>query len=115
MKLVQASFFWKNNEPGGIGISFNTHNGFSPEILGDTFLGDTWKNYARNTDEALGSGIVNDYFAQLNAISQAKAENRVVPVEQALLVALNIYWLTSRGFLPNDEFNGYQFFTTSDA
>ena len=115
MQLTQASFFWKNNEPGGIGFSFNIRNGFSPEMLSETFFGPTWKNYARSTAESLGTGNVNDYFQQLNALSQARTQNKPIPVEQAVIGALNIYWLTSWGFLPNNEFNGYQFMAMGEV
>lgn len=103
-KIIQASFFWKNDKPGGLGFSFGPPS-FKPEELTEMFSGAQLAKYRADSDMALGSGVVNDYFAQLEAIANDKA----VSIKHAYLAALNIIWLTERGFLPNDEFNGPQY------
>lgn len=108
MTILQASFFWKNNEPGGLGLTFGLPN-FTPQDLQTMFDGRISKEYMRNSDLSLGSHIVNDMLAQLTSVGQAKMRNEPIPPRMVTVVALNILWLTSRGFIPNDEFNGVQF------
>lgn len=106
-KLIQASFFWKNNEPGGLGFTLASPD-FSPFELATMFTGDIVKQYMRDSDKALGTSVVNDYLDQLAAIAIA-TKNKPATMQQVLLAALNIMWLAERGFIPNDEFNGPQF------
>jgi hypothetical protein len=106
MKIIQASFFWKNDQPGGIGLTFGPPS-FSPEQLEEAFNGEIVKTYLRESDQALGTSLVDDYLAQLSAIGQAKQQGRLT-MKMGILAALNIIWLTERGFLAQDEFNGYQ-------
>lgn len=108
MKIIQATFLWKNDQPGGIGVTFGAP-GFTPDELTDMFTGHTVKRYLADSDRALGTRVVNDYLAQLTAIGQEKASGSPISLQHGLLAALNIIWLTDRGFIPNDEFNGYQF------
>lgn len=72
------------------------------------FKGPNVAEYFKASDEALGSGIVVTYFEQLQALA-AEAKRHPLPLEKAILAALNIMWLTERGFLANDEFNGMLF------
>lgn len=110
MSLIQASFFWRNNEPNGIGFSFTAPQ-FTPEMLEHMFEGPQLKKYLRDSDDALGTKIVSEQLNQLRAIGLATAAGQEIPMATAILAALNIIWLTKRGFIPNDEFNGYQFIT----
>lgn len=107
-QLIQASFFWQNNRPGGIGITFGPPR-FSPQELTMMFEGPVIKNYMRDTDKALGSNVVNDILGQLRTIGEQAQVNGNMSQRQAVLAALNIMWLSSRGFIPNDNFNGPQF------
>jgi hypothetical protein len=108
MAILQASFFWKNDQPGGIGITFGPPT-FTPEDLQRMFDGEISKNFIKHSDQALGSNIVNDMLLQLSAIGQRVARNEGVTQRLAILASLNILWLSSRGFIPKDEFNGVQF------
>lgn len=107
MKIIQASFFWKNDQPGGIGITFGPPD-FNPEQLKEMFAGEGLQTYLRQSDQALGTSVVKDYLAQLADIGRAKEHGEEIPLEYGILAALNIIWLVDRGFIPNDEFNGYQ-------
>jgi len=103
-KLIQASFFWKNDQPGGLGFTFGPPS-FSSGELTSIFTGEAIKDYMRSSDEELGSGIVESYLVQLEYIAGLARPS----IQQALLAAMNIVWLTERGFIPNNEFNGPQF------
>lgn len=109
MTIIQASFFWKNDKPCGIGLTFGPRH-YTPEELQAMFAGEDLKDYMRDSDLALGTNVVNDYLAQLATIGKKKGMLRQEPsLQEGILAALNIIWLTDRGFIPNDEFNGYQF------
>jgi hypothetical protein len=108
MSIIQASFFYKNDQPGGIGITFGPPT-FSGSDLERMFNGDVSKKFAHESDLALGSNIVGHMINQLDSIGIQKMESRPITGRMAILAALNIQWLTSRGFIPNDEFNGVQF------
>lgn len=107
MRIIQASFFFENDKPHGLGVTFGPP-GFSPEELETLFRGDTVKQYFRDSDRHLGSRIVEDYMNQLRAIAQ-EARRGPLPMHLAVMAALNIMWLAERGFIPNDEFNGPMF------
>ena len=107
MRIVSASFFWRNDQPDGLGVTFGP-DGFSPEELGVLFAGDTVRQYFRDSDAALGSSVVDDYLNQLRGIA-VEARKAPLPMHLALMAALNIMWLAERGFIANDEFNGPMF------
>ncbi|MEO8059455.1 MAG: hypothetical protein ABI671_14135 [Burkholderiales bacterium] len=104
MKIIQASFFWENDRPGGLGLSLRPP-AFSPEDLTDLFAGETVRQYFRDSDTYLGTHLVETYFSQLAGLSQ-EAEQGQLPLAKVMVAALNIMYLTDRGFLANDEFNG---------
>ena len=108
MTIIQASFFWQNDQPGGVGFTFGPPS-FSPTELTIMFEGDVYKNYMRDSDNALGSNIVGSMIGQLAAIGQMKMMSIPISPRMTILAALNIMWLSQRGFIPNDEFNGFQF------
>ena len=105
MTIVQASFFWQNDKPEGLGFTFGPPS-FTPAEITEMFDGENARQYMRDSDMALGSNLVADYLAQLQAI--ARVAKPKITMEQAILAALNIMWLSNRGFIPNDEFNGVQ-------
>lgn len=107
MKLVSASFFWRNDQPDGLGVTFGP-DGFSPDELEVMFRGETVRTYFRDSDRALGSSIVDDYLQQLAGIA-TEARKAPLPMHLALMAALNIMWLVERGFIPQNEFNGTMF------
>lgn len=107
MRIIQASFFWKNDRPGGLGFTLGPP-GFSSEELTEMFTGETIKQYMRDSDGALGTHLVETYLAQLGAIAAA-SKMAPMPMQHVILAAYNIMWLAERGFIPNDEFNGPQF------
>lgn len=107
MRLVQASFFWRNNHPDGLGVTFKAPE-FTSTELEVLFRGDTVKQYFRDSDAHLGTSIVDDYLNQLRGIAE-QARKGPLPMAHALMAALNIMWLAERGFIPNDEFNGPMF------
>jgi hypothetical protein len=106
--IVQASFYWRSNKPDGFGFTFAAPD-FTPKQIQEIFFGAEAKRYMRNTDDALGSGIVNEYLQQLDVLGKMRMQQRHVPLQLAIMAALNIIWLTERGFLPQDEYNGFQF------
>ena len=108
MKIIQASFFWRNDQPGGLGFTFGAPS-FTPENLTAMFKGEHISQYMRESDGALGTDVVNHYIIQLSEIALMKAKGQIISEQQAILAALNIMWLSQRGFIPDDEFNGTQF------
>lgn len=104
---IQVSFFWKNNEPGGLGFTFGPPS-FTPQEIEAMFFGEVAKQYQRDSDAALGSEGVKTYLAQLAGIAERKNQEKEVTLQQAVLAAYNIQWLAARGLIPNDEFNGVQ-------
>lgn len=109
MKIIQASFFWRNDTPDGIGLTFRTPE-FTSDELASMFAGETSRQYMRDSDANLGTALVETYLAQLGALAQ-EAKRGPLPLPKALIVCLNILWLSSRGLIPQDEFNGTQFIT----
>lgn len=109
MKIISASFFWQNDKPNGLGITFGPP-GFDPDELTAMFDGPEVKKYFRDSDFAMGDGqLVKEYLAQLESLAKRKQAGEQLTINQAILAALNIMWLSSRGFIPNDNFNGIQF------
>lgn len=106
--MHQASFFWKNNQPGGIAITFGPPS-FTPAELQIMFEGEVVKRFMHDSDATLGTNIVHTMLGQLTAIGHAHRLGDVIQPKLLLLAALNIIWLSSRGFIPNDEFNGPHF------
>lgn len=104
MKILQASFFWKNDTPGGLGLTLREPE-FTPDELTRMFSGENITRYFCDSDAELGSGLVVSYLAQLAAIS-AEAKEKQLSLQKVMLAALNIMYLADRGFIPNDEFNG---------
>lgn len=104
MKLVSASFFWRNDQPDGIGVSFRSDS-FSPDELQAMFRGEVVRQYFRDCDAHLGTRIVDEYLDQLRGIAM-QARQGPLTLQLALMAALNIMWLAERGFIPSDEFNG---------
>lgn len=104
-KIYQAAFFWKNDKPGGLGLTLGWPS-FSPDELTEMFTGPGIKKCLADSDGALGTKGVQTYLDQLAAIAAVKHK---ATLSQTMLAALNIMWLVERGFIPNDEFNGYQF------
>ena len=104
MRILQASFFWQNDKQDGLGLTLRGPE-FTPDELTKMFSGENITRYFRDSDAELGSGLVASYLAQLSAIS-AEAKERQLPLQKVILAALNIMYLTDRGFIPNDEFNG---------
>jgi len=109
MKIIQASFFYKNDRPDGVGVTFAAPS-FTPDELTEMFAGETARQYMRDSDTALGTNLVETYFAQLDALA-LEAKAGPLPLAKALLVAMNIMYLSDRGLLANDEFNGPMFVT----
>lgn len=107
MKLVSASFYWRNDAPNGLGLTLGPPS-FTPEEVTAMFSGETVREYFAASDALVGEGIVVEYFDQLRVIADA-AKREPLPMSQALIAALNIMWLTERGHLVNDEFNGVMF------
>jgi hypothetical protein len=81
---------------------------FSPSELATLFQGETVRQHFRDSDAALGSSIASDYLSQLRSIA-VRARVEALPMHMALMAALNIMWLTERGSLSQDEFNGSVF------
>lgn len=108
MPILQASFFWQSNLPEGMSLTFGAPI-FAPTLLEAVFEGTAVKTYMRESDLALGTGVVRDYLAQLAAVRRENRNGAQISVNEAILVALNIMWLSSRGFIPSDEYNGVQF------
>lgn len=106
MTIIQASFFWQNDRPGGLGFTLGPP-GFTPEQLTEMFEGKALKDFIRQSDMSLGSDIVADYLSQLVSLGRLKSDQ--ISLDQVILAGFNIIWLSSRGFIPNDEYNGPQF------
>jgi hypothetical protein len=107
VKIISASFFWRNDQPDGLGVTFGPP-AFTSEELTDMFRGDVVRDYIRASDKALGTDIVRLYLIQLEDIAR-QAKQAPLPLHAAILAALNIMYLAERGFIPNDEFNGPMF------
>ena len=104
MKILQASFFWRNDAPCGLGLTLSGPE-FSPEELTEMFDGKTVRQYFRDSDSQLGSQLAQTYIAQLAEIA-AEAARGEISLQSTILAAFNIMYLADRGFMSNDEFNG---------
>lgn len=82
---------------------------FSSHLITETFFGKEAQEYMKHSDAAMGTGVIKDYFEQLQAIGEMRNKNQSISIQQAILAALNIKWLTARGLIPNNEFNGIQY------
>lgn len=107
MRIFQATFLWRNDQPDGLGITFGPA-AYTPDELTHMFAGEVVNQYFRDTDSVLGTNIVDAYLAQLRMIA-IQARRSSIPIHAAVMAALNIMWLADRGFIPNDEFNGVLF------
>ncbi len=111
MTIIQASFYFENDKPAGLGLTFGPP-GFTPADLEAMFRGEVVRDYFRDSDQQLGTNIVETYLGQLRSLA-AEARRRPLSLSKAILAALNIMWLAERGFLVQDEFNGTQFVLTN--
>lgn len=102
--IICASFYWKNDQVGGLGFTLNPETGWSTNILTATFDGPTVTEYFAASDAHIDDGIVADYLSQLEAIAKVKQSG--IPLSDVLIAALNIMWLARRGHISNDDFNG---------
>jgi len=104
--MISASFFWRNDQPDGLGFTLNAASGWSSSDLDAAFNSDIVDDYFRSSDELVGDDIVKEYFCQLEMIAARKPH---ISTADAIIAALNIMWLCSRGHLVADEFNGPMF------
>lgn len=93
LPVTSISAFWKNDVPGGIGLTFR----FGDRENGNRMLAGleaTLADYDRNaTPEAI--------VAQLEAWGGTS-----LSMEQKYVAVANVYWLERRGHLKSDDFNG---------
>lgn len=108
MTILQASFFWEADKPHGVGFTFGPP-GFPADDLTTLFKGKPMVTFMKESDRALGSGVVKNYYSQIYGMAAAKQQGDKLPIQAAVMVALNIIWLVRWGFMVNDKFNGYQF------
>lgn len=108
MRIIAASFFWRNDQPDGLGFKLDSSVGWTPEDIEATFTGSTVAEYFRASDELIDEGVVQTYLEQLQAIA-LEAKAGPLPLTKAILAALNIMYLAERGHLPRDDFNGPMF------
>lgn len=106
--IIEASFLWRANEPDGVGLVF-TKELMPPESMTAVFDGKISKAYFRRSDDLLGKCVVKQYLSQLAELADAHKTGRPIPMPLVILGALNIAWLSSRGFIPKDNFNGPQY------
>ncbi len=106
--IHSASFFWRNDQPDGLGFTLNARAGWTPEALTAAFSGPAVAEYFRESDKQLGTDIVNEYLSQLRAIAKGR-KGGMSTTADVVIAALNIMWLAERGFIPNNEFNGPMF------
>ena len=104
--IVQASFFWQNDRPDGLGFTLNAASGWSPHELTAVFNEVFVQQYFRDSDAELGRGVVAHYLQQLRAIAFMKPH---LDMPNVIIAGLNIMWLSKRGFIRSDEFNGALF------
>lgn len=108
--IVQASFFWQNDRPDGLGFTLNAASGWSPHELTAVFNEAFVQQSFRDSDAELGRDVVAHYLQQLRAIVATKSH---LGMPDVILAALNIMWLSERGFIPSDDFNGALFIRSS--
>lgn len=89
--IFEASFFWRNDRPDGIGLTFGSP-GYTPGVLQEMLAGVILKVYPRDSGEPLGTKVVGDYMAQLRSIGMRKATGKEIS--------------TKRGFLPPSTSSG---------
>lgn len=104
MKILQASFFWRDDAPDGLALTLKRPE-FTPDELTRMFAVETVRRYFRDSDAELGTQLVETYLAQLAGIA-VEAKRGPVSLPKVILAALNIMYLADRGFIANDEFNG---------
>lgn len=107
MQILQASFFFRNDKPNGIGFTLGPPD-YTPASLHELLYGETTKQYMRDSDQALGTSIIQLYFSQLEALGKTLRKTGSLSPQEVFLAVFNILWLQERRFLVNDEFNGYQ-------
>lgn len=83
MTIIQASFYFENDRPGGLGLTFGPP-GFSSSELTEMFAGEVARKYMRDSDEQLGTRLVETYLDQLRAIA-AEARHGPLSIQTALL------------------------------
>lgn len=110
-QVVSLNVFWKNNKDGGFGFKVPSKvlEAKFDEFVQDYFAASD-EQHLNNVIEN-GETVVECYTRQIadyaKSLDLKVGQHRTHNFDQdALLVMHNILWLTSRGLMPNDEFNG---------
>lgn len=108
--ITQATFLYKTDKPGGFGFVLGP-KAFTPEQLTHMFEGPHVEQFMKDSNSCLkqSPGVIRDYYNQLEGMANQVNSGDPPSIDQAVLAALNIMWLTKWGFMVNDQFNGVQF------
>ena len=83
MKILSASIFWRNDEPGRLGLTFGSP-AFPPEELTEMFTGEAIAASFPDSDAALGTDLVAVYLDQLAGMA-LEARRGPLNLQKALL------------------------------
>ena len=96
LEVVMVSAYYKNDKPGGIGVSL-------------TFdVPESGVNFCLGMEECLTEYdrlSVEEVLAGLSQLSKTRPETRFAAAE----AIMGVYWLQARGHIASDEYNGTMF------
>lgn len=97
-KLLQASVFYRNDEPAGFGFTM-------PPDMWNVLVDAADAMWMQGRKEIGGTADVQaaEYMQQLDILGQHKS---TLSDHQRMWIMLNIIALARNGYLPNNDFNG---------
>jgi hypothetical protein len=103
-RLIGISAFYKNDRPGGIGISIDESFGNLDDML--VILQASYNAmWAECQENGSLPDLINDLRAQLVEIGLKKPD---YTLDTVAIVIGNVWCLENRGHMISDEFNGLQ-------
>lgn len=100
-KILQISAFWKNDQPGGVGVTLRENCDSIWPVIEENYRA-MWVEAVENDQEA---ALVHDMFAQLEAVGRKEHPTDF----DSILVLGNVWLLEQNGYIQPDEYNGMQF------
>jgi hypothetical protein len=99
-RLIQISAFWKNDKPGGLGVSYTENVDVLFEIMRAQVA--AYNTFDRPT-------IIADLQSQMEEYRQERLNGRTIPDDMLVILVANIMFLEEVGALAADEFNGMMY------
>jgi len=102
--LVYIGFWFKNDKPGGLGLTFQEGKTASPRAI-QKICESSHMNFLRTIKELGREVVVNRTIKTLEELGKMKPEERTSP-EIMMLAFTGIYSMTLIGAIAEDEYNG---------